>query len=176
MTEKFGGLKVTNQKFGTAVSGITPESFDGIIGVSYAISAQIDKKTVLDRLKEQNQIKNRVFCTKMNVEKKASSEVIFGGCDVEADYWLPNVVKDYWKVNLTKIVLTSKADGSELLTIDTNAIAVFDTGAGNYLGNDRKKWNNLINECVQKIIFNLKKNRYANTSCKNYCFQIGRYL
>lgn len=133
--QKVGGLIVTDQKFGYAESGTNPDPFDGVFGVSYALSAQIDKKTVLDRLYEQGQIKNRVFCTRMNRKKDATSEFILGGCDVEADYWLPIALKDYWKVNLTKIILTSKTDGSEVLTIDTNAIAVLDTGAGGSLGN-----------------------------------------
>ncbi|KAJ6643864.1 Pregnancy-associated glycoprotein 4 [Pseudolycoriella hygida] len=128
-TVSIGDLTVTDQMFGSGESGSHPATFDGVFGVSYALSAQIDKTTVLDRLYDQGQIKKRLLCTKL-WKAPADSEVIFGGCDVEADDWIPVAVPDYWKVNLTKIVVTSSKDGSELVTVDVNAVAVFDTGAG----------------------------------------------
>lgn len=48
----------TDQKFGCAKTGLRNSQFDGVFGVSYALSAQIDKTTVIDRLYQQGQIKN----------------------------------------------------------------------------------------------------------------------
>lgn len=99
------------------------------MGLAYASLDQTDNKTLIDRLHEQGQIKKRTFCIKIHYKKVSlPSEFIIGGCDVEADHWLPVVRKSYWTVTLNKIVLTSPTNGSEVLTIEPNAETIVDTG------------------------------------------------
>lgn len=112
------------------------------MGISYPSVALTDNSTIIDRLYEQGQIKKRVCCVKLREQKKTSkkSEFIIGGCDVEADYWIPvmkiNGKYTGWRFNLTKVVLRSRTDNSELLSVETNNEAVFDTGAGSILSNE----------------------------------------
>lgn len=126
------------------------------MGFAYPSVALIDNSTLFDRLYEQGQIKKRLACIKLHNERDSTdSEFIIGGCNVEADYWLPVVRKTHWTVTLTKIVLRSMANNSELLTLETNAEAIVDSG-GN-LGNEKKKIN-LTKSCVsikKKTIFRL---------------------
>lgn len=126
------GLTVTNQRFGLGIretAHLNLYPYDGIIGLAYAAVDQTDDKTFVERLYEQKQIQKRVFCFKIHSREQATpSELILGGCDVEADYWVPVVRKTLWIVTLTKIVLTSTTDGSELLTLEPNAEAILDTG------------------------------------------------
>lgn len=99
------------------------------MGLASAAAAQTDNKTLVDRLHEQGQIKNRIFCIKLHYKKVSfPSEFILGGCDIEAEHWLPVVRKFLWTVTLNKIVLTSTTNGSELLAIEPNAEAIIDTG------------------------------------------------
>lgn len=133
-------MTVTDQPFGMATSE-TPHTnlypFDGIMGFAYPSVALIDNSTLFDRLYEQGQIKKRLACIKLHNERESTdSEVIIGGCNVEADYWLPVVRKTHWTVTLIKIVLRSTANNSELLKLETNAEAIVDSG-GN-LGNEKK--------------------------------------
>lgn len=111
-----------------------------MLGWSYPLANQFDDKSVIDRLYEQGQIKKRVSCIKARTLQTSKSEFIIGGCDVEADSWLPvlKINDQYtgWRVNLTKVVIRSKEDNSELLTIETNNEAVLDTGAGDVLSNE----------------------------------------
>lgn len=142
--QKFGGLTVKEQPFGLA-SYVTPGAtpFDGIIGISYEAAAKIDNSTIIDRLVKQGQIKKAISCVKLREHKKTKSELIIGGCDVEADFWIPVLTPNDkytgWRLNLTKIVLRSTADNSELFSIETNNEAVFDTGTGGLIGNQIEK-------------------------------------
>lgn len=125
-------MTVTNQRFGLGIretAHLNLYPYDGIMGLAYASVDQTDDKTFVERLYEQKQIQKRVFCFKIHSREQATpSELILGGCDVEADYWVPVVRKTLWIVTLTKIVLTSTTDGSELLTLEPNAEAILDTG------------------------------------------------
>lgn len=99
------------------------------MGLATAAALQTDNKTLIDRLFEQGQIKKRMFCVKLHYKAvSARSELELGGCDKEAEYWLPVVRKFLWSVTLNKIVLISTTNGSELLTIEPNAEAIVDTG------------------------------------------------
>lgn len=116
------------------------------MGWSYPSVSLIDNTSIVDRLYEQGQIKNRVACVKARLKSQSKSEFIIGGCDVKADDWIPvlkvnSVGNTYtgWRVNLTKIVIRSKADNSKLLTIETNNEAVLDTGAGDTVGKEEKR-------------------------------------
>lgn len=135
---QIGGLSIKNQPFGLANHGLGPGAFDGIIGFCYPSVAQTDDSSMLDRLVEQGKINKRIGCVKLRKQKESPSEFIIGGCDVEADYWIPvleiNNQRTGWRVNLTKIVFRSKDDNSELLSIEPNNEAVLDTGAGGSVG------------------------------------------
>lgn len=140
--KQIGGLSVKNQIFGLVDNATDPDPFDGLIGISYPLAGAHDNSTIIDRLFEQGQIKKRVSCVKLRASyRQEASEYIIGGCDVENVSWIP-VVKingQYtgWRVNLTKVILRSTADNSELLTLDTNNLAVMDTGASDIIGNGR---------------------------------------
>lgn len=109
------------------------------MGWSYPSVSLTDKSSIIDRLYEQGQIKKRISCVKLREKGKSKSEFIIGGCDVETDHWAPVLkINDHytgWRFNLTKVVLRSTTDDSELLTIETNNEAVLDTGAGSSVGN-----------------------------------------
>lgn len=126
------GLTVTEQRFGLGIretAHLNLYPYDGIMGLAFASVDQTDDKTLVDRLYEQHQIKQRIFCFKIHTrDQSIPSEFILGGCDVEADYWVPLARESLWIVTLNKIVLTSAADGSELLTLEPNANAIIDTG------------------------------------------------
>ncbi|XP_055316204.1 pepsin A-like [Sitodiplosis mosellana] len=108
--------------------------FDGTMGFSKAPLSETDNSTVVDRLYEQGQIKKRMACLKLHTQnEEKDSEMIIGGCDVEADYWLPVLGESYWAVTLTKIILRSPTDNTELLSLDVNVQAVLDTGDPNSL-------------------------------------------
>lgn len=136
-------MTVTNQPFGLAhsVTRGSPEPYDGIMGISYPSVAQTDNITIIDRLYDQGQIKKRISCVKLRKDEETKSEFILGGCDVETDKWIPvlKINDQYtgWRVNLTKVVLRSQTDNSELLTVETNNEAVLDTGTGNTIGNGK---------------------------------------
>lgn len=125
-------MTVTNQRFGLGIretAHLNLYPYDGIMGLAYASVDQTDDKTFVERLSEQKQIQKRVFCFKIHSREQATpSELILGGCDVEADHWVPVVRKTLWIVTLTKIVLTSTTNGAELLTLEPNAEAILDTG------------------------------------------------
>lgn len=128
------------------------------MGLAYASLVQTDDKTLVDRLFEQNQIRKRVFCIKIHYKKDSiPSEFILGGCDVEADYWVPAIQQSYWTVNLTKIVLTSPTNGSELLTLEPNAKANIDTG-----GNMGKKMGFKLNVFFFSLYNKIDCFAYAN--------------
>lgn len=99
------------------------------MGLATAAAVQTDNETLVDRLFQQGQIKKRLLCIKLHYKKiSLPSELIIGGCDVDAKYWLPVVRNFLWTITLNKIVLTSTTNGSELLTIEPNAEAIIDTG------------------------------------------------
>lgn len=132
-------MTVKNQPFGLVYSGIKPTSYDGIIGLTYPAFSQTDNTTIIDRFVEQGQTKKRIACIKLRPEKVSKSEFIIGGCDVAADSYAPvmqiNNAYTGWRIKLTKMVLRSTEDNSELLTFEPNHETVLDTGAGTSLGN-----------------------------------------
>lgn len=151
-------MTVKNQPFGLAnfvTPGTTP--FDGIIGISYEAVARTDNSTIIDRLFEQGQIKKPISCVKLRPRKESKSEFIIGGCDVEADYWIPVLTINRrftgWRLNLTKIVLRSTTNNSELLTVETNNEAVFDTGAGGSIGNEMKQFHRKFESILYLKLF-----------------------
>lgn len=167
---QFDGLTVTDQRIGLAIretAHINLYPFDGIWGLAYASLDQTDNKTLVDRFYEQNQIKQRVFCIKIHYKKESSpSEFILGGCDVEADSWIPVIRQSYWTVMLNKIVLTSPTNGSELLTLEPNADAIIDTGGNMGKIIDQKMENKI---CILYKNSKMVSNRYANRLFKcNY--------
>lgn len=136
--QKIGGLTIKNQPFGLANPTVVGLPFDGIMGFTYPVG-RIDDSTPIDRLYEQGQVKKRIACVKLRKEKESKSEVLFGGCDVDAANWIPvievNGKRTGWRVKLTKVVLRSTKDNSELLTIEPNNESVLDTGAGDIMCN-----------------------------------------
>lgn len=134
-------MTAKNLVFGLA-SYVTPKAtpFDGVMGISYTKAAFLDKTTFIDQLYEQGQIKSKIVCVKLRLKEEAKSQFIVGGCDVEADSWTPvmKINNQYtgYRLNLTKIVLRSTEDNSELGTIETNNEAVLDTGAGFGIGEE----------------------------------------
>lgn len=62
------------------------------------------KSTPIDNLYKQGQIKNRVVCIKLNeIDDENGGELIVGGCDVEAEHWVPVLDTGFWQINLTKV-------------------------------------------------------------------------
>lgn len=102
--------------------------YDGFVGFSYGQTAPTDPpKNLLDNLKEQGQIDKRLACIKLH---DTDGEMFVGGCDVEAEYWVP-MTGPTWKVKLDKLEL--KNGDKTVKTIcggKTKACppGVFDTG------------------------------------------------
>lgn len=103
------GLVIENQVFGevtTLPKRMFPDpNIDGIFGLGFkTISKSSPHKTPLDRLKDQNVIKKRVFCFHMHSHNdKIDGQLIIGGCDVEAKFYLPVKNSGYWQFRMTSI-------------------------------------------------------------------------
>lgn len=107
---------------------------DGVFGFAYKEISLTDKtSTPLDNLYEQGQIKQRLACVKLNgFNEKPGGEFIIGGCDVEADFWLPIAKSGFWQVNLTKVeVVTPNGEVKVTFCDKPNSpcAAILDTGA-----------------------------------------------
>lgn len=128
-------MKATNQPFSMIYQGAKPEGFDGLMGMSYNAASLTDKSTTLERLKDQGQIKKAIACVKLAQEKVGKSEIIFGGCDVDAVYApVMKINGKYtgWRLNMTKLVMRS--GDKEVLTLEPNHETVLDSGSGARLG------------------------------------------
>lgn len=86
-------MTITDQIIGEALSEPVDSynyPFDGTFGFGWSIISATDQNsTPLDNLYAQGQIEKRLFCIKLsNKEVTPGGELIIGGCDVEADYWI----------------------------------------------------------------------------------------
>lgn len=104
--------------------------FDGIFGLSFGAN------TPLDRLKAMNVISERIFCFHMNDKKsKTVSELIIGGCDVEAEFYA-NVIGSeklencHWRFNISSIQLKN-TDNVGIFFTDCGygCLTLLDTGS-----------------------------------------------
>lgn len=127
-----GDLTIKNQEIGIASNEETDLGtgpYDGFVGFSHSQTAPTDPpKNLLDNLKDQGQIEKRMACIKLH---DTDGEIFIGGCDVEAEHWVPMIPGPTWKINLDKLELK---DGDKL--VDTICggkgkacpPGVFDTG------------------------------------------------
>lgn len=102
--------------------------FDGIFGLSFGTN------TPLDRLKAMGVISERIFCFHMNDKKsKIVSELIIGGCDVEAEFYA-NVIlsgsNSDWRFNMSSIQLKDKDSETILFTdCEDGCLTLLDSGS-----------------------------------------------
>lgn len=129
---KIGDLTITNQEIGVATietSNSNADPYDGFVGFSYGqVSPDNPPKTILDNLKEQGAIEKRLACLKL---REDGGDVLIGGCDVEADQWIPKVDGPHWRVDITKVVVTSNGNVVSTLCGDSGKTCqqgVFDSG------------------------------------------------
>lgn len=107
---------------------------DGVFGLAFKeLSITDETSTPLDNLYEQGQIEKRIACIKLNeLNEDVGGELIIGGCDVEADFWVPIVPSGFWQVNLTKVEVKTP-DGEVKATFcggpHRSCIAILDSGA-----------------------------------------------
>lgn len=107
---------------------------DGVFGFAFKEQSITDPaSTPIDNLFAQGQIKSRLSCIKLNDEKdNVGGELIIGGCDVQADHWVPNDKSGFWQIKLNKIEVVAP-DGEVKATHCAGphkaCIAVLDTGA-----------------------------------------------
>lgn len=151
------GLVIENQVFGE-VTHLPKDMFadshiDGIFGLGFkTISKSSPTKTPLDRLKDQNVIKERVFCFHMNSQNdKIDGELIIGGCDVEAKFYLPIKKSGYWHFHMTSIEVIhhdERSNQQQVLTTGCNGgcDVILDTGSTEISGphDEIAKINNLL--------------------------------
>lgn len=109
-------------------------NLDGVFGLAFKdISVTDHNSTPIDNLYEQGQIKNRLACIKLNeLNEESGGELIIGGCDVEAEYWVPIANNGFWQVNLTKLEVKSPSGEVKATFCDHPrhpCIAILDTGA-----------------------------------------------
>lgn len=85
---------------------------DGIFGLGFKdISGSSPDETPLDRLKTQGLIRERVFCLHLNDQKpKIGGELIIGGCDVEAEFYVPVSYPGRWQFYVSLIQFTQKIE------------------------------------------------------------------
>lgn len=106
-------------------------ALDGIFGWAYKeISAIDEKTTLLDNLYDQGQIKKKVSCIKLKqLGAEPGGEFLIGGCDVEAEQWMPIVGNGFWQINIDKVVV-AKPNGEKLVFCENDGCqALLDTGA-----------------------------------------------
>lgn len=108
---------------------------DGVFGLAFKeVSITDQSSTPIDNLYDQKQIQERLACIKLNgVDEETGGEMIIGGCDVEADYWVPIANTGFWQVNITKLEVKTP-DGEVKASFCEHrgshpCIAVLDTGA-----------------------------------------------
>lgn len=124
-------MKITDQEVGVATietANANADPYDGFVGFPHSqVNPDNPKKTILDNLYEQNQISQRLACLKL---KEDGGELLLGGCDVEAESWAP-IKPPHWRVNITKVVVTSNGSPVSTLCGDSKAPClqgVFDSG------------------------------------------------
>lgn len=107
---------------------------DGVFGFAFKeVSLTDQRSTPIDNLYEQGKIKSRLSCIKLNeIGEETGGELIIGGCDVEAEYWVPISNNGFWQVNITKVEV--KTPSGEIKATFCNhphhtCVAVLDTGA-----------------------------------------------
>lgn len=160
---------IEDQVFGEVTDlpkGLFADShIDGIFGLGFkTISRSSPRMTPLDRLKDKNLIKDRIFCFKMNHQKdKGDSELIIGGCDVEAEFYLPIKKSGYWQFHMTSIEVIhrdKKTNKKQILTTECNGgcDVILDTGSTEISGphDEILKINNLLGAKYDK-----KHNHYT---------------
>lgn len=109
---------------------------DGIFGLGFKdISESSPDKTPLDRLKTQGLIKKQVFCLHLYDQKaRIGGELIIGGCDTEADFYVPISKPGHWQFHVSFIQFTKqneKLDKKQILftACKNGCQAVLDSGA-----------------------------------------------
>lgn len=133
-------LVIEDQIFGE-VTDIPNEAFidshiDGVFGLGFkSISKSSPRKTPLDQLKDQHVINERVFCFHMNNQKaKIDGELIIGGCNVQAKFYVPVKRSGYWQFHMTSIELfqherKSKRHQVLLTACNGGCDVILDTGS-----------------------------------------------
>lgn len=173
-------MTITEQIIGEALSEPVDSynyPFDGTFGFGWSIISATDQNsTPLDNLYAQGQIEKRLFCIKLS-EKEVTpgGELIIGGCDVEANYWIPLSVDGFWQIKMTKLEVSSANDGNKLTLCENGCEALFDTGMGPIGGPPDE-----IERIVEKIgaHYDNRTNYYVVTPCDiaslpNVEFQFG---
>lgn len=100
------------------------------------ISFTSTDKTPLDRLKDQGVINKRIFCFHLNSRGASiGGELIIGGCDVEAKFYVPVKRKGFWQFRMSSIHSiqhTGRSKRNPIVLLETcvgGCEAVLDTGA-----------------------------------------------
>ena len=134
-----------------------------------------DKSTPIDNLYTQGQIDKPLACIKLNErDADVGGELILGGCDVEADYWVPVEKTGFWQVNLTKVEVKTPS-GEVKATFcgsDRPCSAIFDTGANVLSKNHHEKIEKNRNNLKLKLFFFFKIHCYI-TSWKTSIYKTG---
>lgn len=191
---------IENQVFGE-VTDLPKNIFadydiDGIFGLGFkTMSRSSPHKTPLDRLKDQNVIKERVFCFHTNGHKdKLDGQLIIGGCDVEAKFYLPVKKSGYWHFHMNSIEVIhhdKNSNQKQVLTTGCNGgcDVIIDTGSTEISGpNDEiakihtllgakydQKHNQYSIQCgktdLPDVVFNFGDNRIT-LAPKDYIVQV----
>lgn len=114
IVRQFAGLPIEHQPF-AEITELSDNPFsklniDGIFGLGFKdISESSPDQTPFDRLKTQGLIKERVFCLHLNNRKpRIDGELIIGGCDVEADFYVPVSKPGHWQFYVSVIQFTQQ--------------------------------------------------------------------
>lgn len=116
---------------------------DGVFGLAFKeVSITDQRSTPIENLYKQGKIKNRLACIKLNgMDEKTGGELIIGGCDVDAEYWVPIDDSGFWQVNLTKLEVRTP-DGEVKATFcdpQRPCKAILDSGTSDISKNRTRK-------------------------------------
>lgn len=107
------------------------ELYEGLFGLGFGNLSKIseDNKSAIDRLKDQNKIKERVFCFHLNRTTEQIQNdggvLIIGGCDVQAEHYEPVVPnQNYWKIKMASIQVNNNE-----VKCENGCDAILDTGS-----------------------------------------------
>lgn len=109
--------------------------YDGIFGLGFPSISVSDEISPIDRLKKQKLIKHRMFCFILHHKNEVMStngeeiggELQIGGCDYEANIFIPLSELGYWQFFMSSVIIT-KPGGSQYIACKSGCQAIMDTG------------------------------------------------
>lgn len=106
------------------------------MGLGFARLSVTDKRvTLIERLKIQGKILQAVFCFYLNGQNTRNGGLlIIGGCDDEAEIYIPLSKPGYWEFILESLIMSHDDDGNSVIC--NHCSGILDTGTSLIIGPD----------------------------------------